>query len=231
MWRFKKDLPKHSGPTGGFFFFASLGSLIFIAVLNSLLLPTILSHAALKSLVLFILSILLGAWGAHALIRNHLSVFLHELKHSIASNFAGNKAKEMKIERDSGHFAYEFSKDTAHLNAFIALAPYCLPLCTIPTLGITYLFWAHDAVVLVVVVGVAFGADMLLNFRDVSPYQTDLTTIRGGYFVGLTYVVAMNTVVATFLLAWVMQGADGLLHLAEGSIFVLQRIVRRSGLF
>lgn len=100
-----------------------------------------------------------------------------------------------------------------------------------PTLGVAYLFWHHDALILVTTVGAAFGADLLLNFRDVSPYQTDLTTIRGGYFVGLIYVLAMNLVIATFLLAWVMQGTSGLLTLAEGSIFVLQRIVQRSGLF
>lgn len=231
MGLFKKKLTKHSGPTGGLFFFTSLISLLFLSILNSLLLPTILTSTALTPLLIFASSACLGACGAHYLIRHHISVFIHELKHSIASHFAGNKSKEMKINRDSGHFTYEFSKETAHLNAFIALAPYCLPLCTMPTLGVAYLFWHHDALMLVILVGAAFGADLVLNFRDVSPYQTDLTTIRGGYFIGLTYVVAMNLVIATFLLAWVMQGSTGLLRLAEGSIFVLQRIAHRSGIF
>ncbi|NDC38265.1 MAG: hypothetical protein EBZ48_09465 [Proteobacteria bacterium] len=229
MWPFTRKVREHSGPSGGLFFFASLFSLIFLAVLNSLLLPTVLGLGSLRPLGLFLASGVLGAAIAHRMIQKHLSVFIHELKHSIASHFAGNKPKEMKINQDSGHFRYEFTKDTAHFNAFIALAPYCLPLCTLPTLGVSYLFWPHDATVLVAVVGAAFGADLLLNLRDISPYQTDLTTIRGGYFVGLTYVLAMNIVIATFLLAWVMQGTDGLLKLAEGSIFVLQRLVRRSG--
>jgi hypothetical protein len=51
--------------------------------------------------------------------------------------------------------------------------------------------------------------------RDISPVQTDITLIRGGYSVGLLYISAWNFIIAALLFAWAFQGVEGLLALLE----------------
>lgn len=166
--------------------------------------------------------------ASHFLIKGRISVFIHEFKHSLISNFAGNRAKGMKIGSNSGHFTYEFSKDTAHFNAFIALAPYWVPLFTVPAIGLGYAFWRQDHIILVFLAGLGFGADLLLNTRDISPVQTDLTNLRGGYQVGLIYALAMNVTITSLLLAWVVQGPAGLLQIVQGAMYIFEKALGRS---
>lgn len=145
---------------------------------------------------------LLGIIFAALFIRGSFSVFLHELKHSILSNFAGNRAKGMKVLKDSGHFEYEFTKDTGKFNPFIALAPYFLPVCTFPALLVAVTLFPSEEAYQLAIVGFCAGVDLLICMRDISPHQTDFSAIRGGFSVGLAYVFAINILFWCLLTVW-----------------------------
>lgn len=216
---------KTDSPVGGITFFISLIFLLFISVNNLIFLPGLVNFAALATLGILILGFILGCFSASFLIRGHASVFLHELKHRIVSNLVGNKEKDLVVKKNSGHFEYEFSQKTAHYNAIISLAPYCLPLFSLPLLLIALVFFHTNMNLVVVCLGLGMGIDFILNKRDISPYQTDISSIRGGYRIGLTYIFAMNCAWSTFLLAWIIKGNSGLLHLLSGIIKILKIIV------
>ncbi len=199
---------------GGIPFFSSLFSLIYIAAINPILLFPLIDQAAIYNFMWFFAGLLLGVWIAGILVRGYLSVFIHELKHSALSNLVGNKFVAFKIRRAHGHFKYKYTKDTAKFNAIISLAPYFFPIITIPGIGLAFVAAQTSPFLPLLVLGVCFGSDLLLSFRDIGEHQTDLTEIRGGYYVGLTYIIAMNIVISTLLLAWILQGKQGLKFLA-----------------
>lgn len=200
---------------GGFAFFLSLAALLPTGLLFFTLSVAQLRSADLKLAGIFLASCLFGAMLAQGCIRGHISVLIHEFKHSLISNLVGNKFKEMRINEHSGHVQYSYTKRTAHYNAFIALAPYIVPVFTFIGTLIAIACFRENEVATLVVVGLAYGADLLLNIRDISPVQTDITLIRGGYSVGLLYISAWNFIIAAVLFAWAFQGVPGLLTLLE----------------
>ena len=73
-------------------------------------------------------------------------------------------------------------------------------------------------------VGLCYGVDTILNIRDISPIQTDINQIRGGYGIGLLYIFAWNLITAALLAAWVFQGGAGILMLLEQVTAALMHI-------
>lgn len=108
---------------GGFAFFLSLGALLPTGTLFTALTLYRFSEADLTSIRTFVIAALFGVALTHILIKGHLSTFLHEIKHSIISNLVGNRHRGFRIGEHSGHYEYAYSKQTAHYNAFISLAP------------------------------------------------------------------------------------------------------------
>jgi hypothetical protein len=200
---------------GGFPFFLSLAALVPTGVVFSVLALLQIRHADLRLLAAFSAAVVAGAFLAHLLIRGHISVLLHEFKHAFISSLVGNKNKRMKIERDSGHLEYAYSKQTAHYNAFIALAPYIVPMWTFVMILMSAAVAWGNTFLTAILVGIGYGADLILNARDISPIQTDISLITGGYKVGLTYIMAWNLLTAAFVLAWAFQGAAGI-----GELFI-----------
>ena len=201
---------------GGFAFFLSLFFLSALGSFNLLLIPALIDTQALLNWLYFAGGCLLGCGLAVLFITGHYSVFLHELRHSILSNLVGNKAKSMKVRKSSGHFEYQYTKATAEYNAFISLAPYFLPVFTVAGLiiGFATCYSNHKLVVLIAATG--YGIDLVLNMRDISPYQTDLSLISGGYRIGLAYVIAINLTLFSIFAAWISQGPVGLKYLVYG---------------
>ncbi len=195
---------------GGIPFFASLLSLIYLAIINPLFLVALIDKHAIYNFMWFVAGLLLGIWFAGIFIRGYLSVFIHELKHSALSNLVGNKFVAFKIRRAHGHFKYKYTKETAKFNAIISLAPYFFPIITIPGIGLVFVAYQTANYFPLLLLGFFFGNDLLLSYRDIGEHQSDLTEINGGYYVGLAYVLAMNTVITTILLAWVLQRKQGL---------------------
>lgn len=208
---------------GGFAFFLSLAVILPSGIIILALALRTLSGESLGYLASFICAAMIGSLSAHALIKGPISVLIHEFKHSLLSNIVGNKRKGMKIESNSGYFEYAYSKQTEHYNAFISVAPYILPVFTFVAGLLAFALFRHERVFAVLVVGIGYGMDLLLNIRDVSPIQTDLTLLRGGYRLGVLYVLAWNILIFALLFAWVLQGIAGLTDILETfSIFLVQ---------
>lgn len=211
----KRREQKKKDKAGGVLFYITLVALLLISVSNFLYLFDLWNEEARTRAQRFVFGIITGSAISVLFIRNHFSVLVHELKHAIVSGFAGNKFKGFKIGRDSGHFEYAYSKESEHHNATISLAPYWLPLFTVPL----FMFGIHDFVPyesLILVIGIGYGIDLVCGLRDVSPHQTDFSGIRGGFVVGLSYVVLMHLVIFTFLVAWAYQGSLGLKYMFYG---------------
>jgi hypothetical protein len=209
----KVEADEQQKPVGGLAFFLSL---FLLSPSSVVLLLFAFSYTTLDNahlLALLLIATLTGAVAARVLIKRHISVLLHESKHSLVSNLVGNKRKRMHIDEHSGFFEYSFTKETAHFNFLIALAPYIVPvftsLCSIGLLagGLKERWQA------IVLLGLGYGADLLLNLRDVSPIQTDISLIRGGYSFGLTYIAAWNLTIFALVIAWTLDGGNGLTHL------------------
>lgn len=200
---------------GGFAFFLSLLALLPTGILFASATLYRVRAADYTCTTRFVVAVLIGAALAQIFIRGHLSVLIHEFKHSLVSNLVGNRHRGLKIGRDSGHYAYAYSKRTAHYNAFISLAPYITPVFTFLAVLASLIFFREERQIAVAVVGVGYGIDLLLNMRDISPIQTDISLIRGGYGMGLLYIAAWNLLTAAMLLAWVFQGTHGLFLLLE----------------
>ncbi len=206
------DTPE-SGIVGGFAFFLSLALLFPTGLLFFFLAVRQVRHAEGKMAFAFLGSCIFGALLAHSMIRGHLSVLIHEFKHALISNLVGNKNKKMLVNKNSGHLVYSYTKKTAHFNAFIALAPYIVPLVTFLAILISIAVAPGDTILAVLIIGLGYGADLLLNARDISPVQTDISLIRGGYGIGLLYIIAWNLVTAALVLAWAFQGTAGIAEL------------------
>ncbi len=196
-------------PIGGIAFFLSFPCLLYVCIANFILIPTFLDISATKNLSQFGAGFLVGVLIASFYIKDRLSVFIHELEHSIVANLCGNKHKEMKYESDTGHYKYEYTKETEKYNALISLAPYFLPTFLFLAIVINVLFYLSTQSVLIVILGIGYGIDLKKNWADVSPIQTDFTGIRGGYYVGLVFVFLINIAIGSFLLIWVMQQNAG----------------------
>ena len=211
------------GPVGGIVFFLSLAFLTLLGLMNLILLPRLFFGDAWSRCGLFGVGVFVGFSCAHFFVRGRISVLLHELKHSLLSGFVGNRWKQMAVERDQGHFEYSYSKQTAQYNAFIALAPYFLPVMTILAIGLVC--WHPNSTLQLVVIGVGYGLDIWSGLRDVKPWQTDLTSIRGGYKIALTYITAAHLLIFTVLFAWVFQSSLGLRLLVYGWYQIALHIV------
>ena len=211
-----------SRPIGGFAFFLSLTLLSPTALT---LLALALSYANLDNtpnLGVLVSSSFVGALSAQLLIKRHISVLLHESKHSVVSNLVGNKLNKMHIDEHSGYIEYSYTKETAHLNFLIALAPYILPLFSVISVLLICSLGEMGRWPSITILGLGYGADLLLNLRDVSPVQTDISLIRGGYSLGLAYIVAWNIAILALVLAWTLDGSAGLASLLRdvGTIFL-----------
>ncbi len=200
-------------PVGGLAFFLSLFLLLPAAFV---LLVFSFSYVTLDNahhLAILAATSIVGALSARAFIKRHVSVLLHESKHSLVSNLVGNKRKKMHIDANSGFFEYSFTKETAHFNFLIALAPYIVPVFSFISTILLLAMGFKERWQAIALVGLGYGADFLLNVRDISPIQTDISLIRGGYSFGLTYIAAWNMVIFALVIAWTLDGGAGLTHL------------------
>lgn len=211
-----KEKTAKSEKVGGLAYFTSLFFLLVLALSNTIALLQVARSSDPSVLTAYLISVGAGVVIARLLVRNHPSVFVHELKHSIVSNLAGNRAKGMKIRRRRGHFEYEYTKRTAAYNAFIYLAPYYFPLCTVgcSLIALAAFTKSHPAL-FAAALGVGWGADLELGVRDIGPHQSDFTSLRGGYSVGVIYVSAMNVVIGSIVFAAAVSKTAGLIILAQ----------------
>lgn len=211
-----KKRDKKQKSIGGVPFFITLGCALFLGVFNFFHLPALWDGPAFRNWCKFLSGMVLGGLIAKVMIQGHISVFCHELKHMLVSKiWANNKNKGFKIRRKSGHYKYAYSRETEKFNALISLAPYFFPLFTVPAALIAWPISYHSPHWITFILGVGYGIDCLLNVRDISPIQTDLTEITGGYNTAIAFVIAINLTIFTLLAAFVSQGVFGLQFLVH----------------
>jgi hypothetical protein len=200
---------------GGFAFFLSLllllptGMTLFVVAIAQI------RHADLSAVLLFATALIAGIGLAHYLVKGHLSVLIHEWKHEVVSSLVGNRNKRMEVQEHSGSLQYEYTEQTAHYNAFIALAPYILPLSTFIGILTTLAISPSDPRVPLIIIGVSYGIDLLMNARDISPIQSDIHLIRGGFYVGLLYIISWNMITTALTFAWAFNGFSGITELVH----------------
>jgi hypothetical protein len=199
-------MAKTHSRAGDLVFFAILIGTVSLAVSAMQSLSVIFTAPDYTRLLTFFSGIIVGGLCCLLLIRGHLSVLLHELKHAIVALLAGNSPKGIKIGRSTGHFAYSFTEDTKSYNAFIYLAPYTLPLFTVCLLAsCIYPLW-HEPLALLAIVGLGYGIDVVSGIRDIHPGQTDFSSLYGGFGIGIVYVTALHILMFFSLLAWAAGG-------------------------
>lgn len=207
---------KHS-KTGGLAFYLSITALLYLApVLFCALIFSLRSVDAAQLIATFA-ALSLGAILSCALLRGAAFTLLHEVKHSVLSGLVGNRAKKIVVREDgSGEFRYAYSKETAHYNAFISLAPYIVPLFAAVFSLVAAPFVWNLTGILGIVAAFGLGIDLETNARDVSPAQTDLSDIRGGYKVAALYVILANIALSAFILMVCLFGMPGAQMAASG---------------
>jgi hypothetical protein len=203
-------LDESTTPVGGFAFFLSLLLLLPSSIVLLALALARLGSQSVGPLLLLVVGAVIGGLITHLFLRKHLSVLLHEWKHSVVSNLVGNKRKRMRIDEHSGFFEYSYTKETAHFNFLIALAPYIIPVFTLVAALTIFAVQPDAHWKSVALLGVGYGADVLMNLRDISPIQTDISLIRGGYWFGVSYIAAWNVTILALVIAWCAAGGSGL---------------------
>jgi hypothetical protein len=213
---------------GGIALYLSLISLLILSLSNLSALATLIPSFNLETLINLIITLPAIACGfilALLFIPEKTFVFMHETKHAVVSGLAGNRWKKMHIENDSGHFEYAYSKKTAHFNAMIALAPYFVPLLTVPIIAMCVVALYDYHRIIITIISFAYGVDLFSNIRDIDPRQTDFSVIRGGFSVGLSYVVLANIFIFSMLLAWCCFDLSGLKHLALAFWQLVEKVI------
>lgn len=201
---------------GGLTFYLSLFALLILALSNSLSLFWVILESSFGLVAGLVLGAAIGVGFAHLVVRAHLSVFIHELKHKILANLCGNKARALEVNSDTGSFTYAYTKDTAHYNGFISIAPYWLPLFQFLTIAIGCAAFYSQPIYLAPVIGMGIGIDLLLNYRDAGPHQTDFTQLNGGYGVGISFSILANIFFVTTSAAFALGQLAGLAVLFNG---------------
>jgi len=200
---------KEGTPVGCLRFYLSLVLLWVLGLLQLSLLPSFWHEDSNFRLALFVFGAITGALLGSFIYRGSVATLIHEYKHAILSGLVGNKWKKLKVDGGSGAFQYSYSRETAVYNAFISLAPYFLPLFIIPATLLGLVFYSHPYPLMVGIVGVGYGLDTYMNQHDISPHQSDFFLIRGGYRVGLAFVLGINLVIFTTLISWVLADLEG----------------------
>lgn len=197
---------KDKARAGDLVFFAAL--MFFVALLIGMLkaLPLTFTIEYPTRVIIFLSSAFLGLLFATVFIRGYLSVFLHEFKHAIAAILAGNSPRGIKIGKESGHFEYAFSEDARSYNAFIYLAPYTVPLCSVMLILISIYPLYENMNAMIAISGFGYGLDLTISLRDVHPKQTDFSNLYGGFGIGILYVVALHLIFAISVISLVSGG-------------------------
>jgi hypothetical protein len=126
-------------------------------------------------------------------------IFGHEFTHALAAWSAGGKVLDFKVGESGGHV------DLSHSNAFIALAPYCVPIYTLfVVLGYRLWVWfkpqSGGYLVFLILMGATLSFHLLKTFDCLwDRRQPDLAAAGGAVF-SLSWILLMNGLIILILL-------------------------------
>lgn len=214
MWRKKKPKIDFNRRFGSFAFFFSipvmfLGSYYILASVGEISKLAEVDHG---QVALFIYGLVLAAIILLNIRAERLRTFIHEAKHAFVVVLCGNKVTEFRVDRGTGHVVYETEKSKLHFEPFVILAPYYFPLLSLPAL-IGSLFVPISYMPLAAFfTGLALAIDILTNYHEFDPRQSDLQRIYGGVFASRLFIVGANIFWFAVILLWLVAGLKGFIY-------------------
>lgn len=135
----------------------------------------------------------------HFLIRRPMTlyVFGHELTHAMAGVLSGYKVKSLFVSEKGGEVELSDS------NAFVALAPYCIPLFTVLVLLLNalvrhYTGWMRPPFWVSFAIGVTYAFHVVLTIHALRQGQPDLR--EAGPFFSVVMIALCNGLVWVWIL-------------------------------
>lgn len=134
----------------------------------------------------------------------------HELTHALAAWSLGGSVFGIKVGEDGGHV------DLSHSNAFIALAPYCVPLYVlVVAVGYRLLLWAKPEADLEALflglMGFALAFHLLLTWDSLTQTTQPDLKAAGGVLFSWAIIAAVNGVFILGLLKVLFPDSVGLM--------------------
>ena len=130
--------------------------------------------------------------------------FIHELKHFILVVLSGNKVKDFHFDTHTGHVEFAMYSNKVHFGPFIAMAPYFLPLFSLPTLIACFVFEEWNKPMLCILLGITLAADISMAYKEIHPHQTDFKKIFGGFLICALYLAGFHLMWTSLCLLWVL---------------------------
>jgi len=215
------DTSTEKKSVGGISFLLGFFSLPLVLIILIIFSALYIQAQSLTKLFTFIPCFALGLFLSKLLLTRSKGVYFHELRHALISSLVGNKAVKMKVERKIGSFEYKYSKESEKYNAFIALAPYTLPLFTFLCVIISWFVPQY----FIIILALGLGFDCEQWWRDLGPHQTDINTISGGVFVGMLFVVMFELIIIFLVTLLILNGSLFLTNWADFIVLITRYIL------
>lgn len=135
--------------------------------------------------------------------------FVHEMKHAALVILSGGKVHKVRVNRDTGVVQYELPHESSRYEPMILMAPYCAPVLTLPAYIFACVSYPSYVVASTLLLGLAAGCDLSQSWQDLHEHQTDLKKIRGGPFVTIPFIAAVNLFWFSTLALWIVAKNEG----------------------
>ena len=157
--------------------------------------------------------------------------FVHELKHAVVVILTGNRIYDFRVDKHTGHVKYSLTHDTLRFAPLIAIAPYFLPLFSVPVLVACLIFDQTFSNWLCFILGFALTTDIILGFQEIHPHQTDIKNSFGGIILVGLFIVSIQIMWTSICLLWVTAGRDGFIFAGETSYEITKAIAEKKLFF
>jgi len=216
FWRKKKE-PDTKRRFGSFAFYFSIPAALFIAafLLLEVYMFLRLKGAEREGLTLFLHSFLAGTILTAQFKAERLRTLIHEIKHVVVATLTGQKVMEVRVGRGEGHVTYEATKDTFHLEAFVMMAPYFVPLFSFPIFLCAIALESVARPAFVYALGFFYGLDLATGYKEIHTGQSDLKRIYGGYLFTRGFLFAVHLLWFSVILVWIVGGNAAFVFIAE----------------
>jgi hypothetical protein len=133
----------------------------------------------------------------------------HELSHAAAAWSSGGSVYGMKVGKDGGHV------DLSHTSAFVALAPYCVPIYTLAVVaGYRIVLWLRPELrhpgVYFFLMGLALAFHLVFTFDSIWQHKQPDLQAAGGTVFSLSIIGLANALSVLLLMKTLFPGAVSL---------------------
>jgi len=163
-----------------------------------------------------ILGIFAGLIISRTIFTNKTQIIFHEYRHMILSGLFGNKPKKLVVGNKTGSFEYEYSKDNAHANILISLAPYFLPFWTLIAFLIMF-FSGFNQGYAGAILGIGIGMDIEQWWDGFHPDQSDFDDVPFGIVGSFLFCLSWQSVFLFTNLFLFIHGTKIIVDLVEFS--------------